>query len=690
MTSRLRVNLGALVIAGALVLAGLWISTQSLAAKLHYSRHLGEPLLRWADGALYTPWAWLGWSQRFSERLPDLFSNAFLTTAVAVIAAFLVAAVVVRVGAPPKTSTAHGSARWAETRELRRAGLLRSNGVVLCQTADAELRPASGKPGETGVRLNRPGTLIRHAGPEHAMVFAPTRSGKGVGVVMPTLLSWTESAIIHDTKKELWHVTAGWRRKFSRCVRFEPTARDSVRYNPLMEVRRGEEEVKDVQNIADILIDPSGEKTTRSHWETTAHDLLVGTLLHVLYAEKNKTLRGVSDFLSDPNRTAADTFMLMMQTPHLPAGPHPVVAAVARRMLNRAFEEQSGVLSTAVAALSLFEDPLIARATSESDFRITDLMDGDAPMSLYLVIPPSDIIRTTMLSRLLLNQMARRLCEDLGPDGQSSHKHKLLMLLDEFPLLGRMQFFESALAFVAGYGIKCLLVAQSLNQLAKHYGERNSILDNCHVRLAYASNDDLTNRRISDLLGQSTHLKTQRSFRGLGLLSRNRTDSEQEHPRPLLTPGEVGQLSSDEAVLFVGGMPPYRAKKSIYYADPRFKGRAKLPPPNSPTEQAAELPAPRPTDWTGVVRSQPAAAPDAVPAPEAASSRQPPRKKAQSAAAQLAVDENPPTEAAAEPLEERPVLAEWGDILGADDESPSDDQLDDSPGVQPGEELRPA
>ena len=570
--SRFRTNLSALLIAGGLVLAGLWISTQTVAAKLQCSRHLGDPLLRWADGALYPPWAWLGWSQRFSQRLPDLFSTAFLTTAVAVLAGFVVAAIIVRVGASPKTSDAHGSARWAETRELRKAGLLRSSGVVLCQTADARLRPASGRPGETGLRLAKAGALIRHSGPEHIMVFAPTRSGKGVGVVIPTLLSWTDSAIIHDTKKELWHVTAGWRRKFSRCIRFEATARDSVRYNPLLEVRRGDEEVKDVQNIADILVDPSGEKATRSHWETTAHDLLVGTILHVLYAEPNKTLRGVLDFLSEPSRTSADTFDMMMRTPHLPSGPHPVVANVARRMANRAFEEQSGVLSTAVAALCLFEDPLIARATSTSDFRIADIMDGDFPISLYLVTPPSDIARTIMLSRLLLNQIGRRLCEDLGADGRSSHKHKLLLLLDEFPLLGKMQFLESSIAFVAGYGIKVLHVAQSLNQIAKHYGERNSILDNCHIRLAYAGNDDLTNRRISDLLGQSTHRKTQRSFRGLGFLSRNRTDSEQEHPRPLLTPGEVGQLPSDEALMFVGGLPPYRAKKSNLLRGSTFQG----------------------------------------------------------------------------------------------------------------------
>src|SRR6202008_4882964 len=132
--------------------------------------------------------------------------------------------------------------------------------------------------------------------------FAPTRSGKGVGLVVPTLLAWTESAVIHDIKGENWQLTAGWRSRFSHCLLFNPTDVCSAAYNPLLEVRRELHEVRDVQNIADILVDPEGALERRNHWEKTSHSLLVGAILHVLYAEEEKTLARVATFLSAPSR----------------------------------------------------------------------------------------------------------------------------------------------------------------------------------------------------------------------------------------------------------------------------------------------------------------------------------------------------------------------------------------------------
>src|SRR3546814_4219016 len=138
------------------------------------------------------------------------------------------------------------------------------------------------------------------------MVFAPTRSGKGVGLVVPTLLSWPHSVVVHDIKGEHWQLTAGWRSRFSHCLCFNPVDARSAAYNPLLEVRRGAQEVRDVQNIADLLVDPEGALERRSHWEKTSHALLVGAILHVLYAEPDKSLRGVADFLSDPARPFED------------------------------------------------------------------------------------------------------------------------------------------------------------------------------------------------------------------------------------------------------------------------------------------------------------------------------------------------------------------------------------------------
>jgi type IV secretion system protein VirD4 len=590
-----------------LTLTGLWGSTEYVASELHHAPALGPPWVGMGGLRLYSPWAWLGWEHRFGKRAPKVFQSASAITMLGTLSGAVAAAAMALRRKSSAPSTAHGSSRWATTAEIRRAGLLRDAGIVLCQTSEAEFRTTVDKVGKTKTKLRRLGPLIRHDGPEHVFCFAPTRSGKGVGLVIPTLLSWTQSVLVYDIKKENWALTAGWRSKFSRAWRFEPTATDSVRFNPLLEIRKGLSEVKDTQNVADILVDPTGEKDSKDHWQTTAHSLLTGAILHVLYAERDKTLAGVASFLSDPSRTQAQTLERMLKTPHLGTGPHPVVAQAAREMMNKSENELSGVFSTAMSCLGLYRDPVIAQNTSESDFRITDLMNADAPVSLYLVVPPSDLARTRPIIRLILNQVGRRLTESMQFGGKTAYKHRLLLLLDEFPSLGKLEFFETALAFIAGYGLKAFLIAQSLNQLEKAYGPNNSILDNCHIRFTYAANDDKTARRISDLLGQATEKKMQKSYSGSGLFLTNRSESEQEYARPLLTPAEVNQLSQDDGILLVGGLLPYRARKVRFFLDPRFRGRDGLPPPDSPEAQARELLPRAASDWDGLLVALPAA-----------------------------------------------------------------------------------
>jgi type IV secretion system protein VirD4 len=421
------------------------------------------------------------------------------------------------------------------------------------------------------------GALLRHAGPEHVLLFAPTRSGKGVGVVLPTLLSIGGSVVVHDVKGENWSFIAGWRSSMSHCVYFNPTHPQSIRLNPLLEVRKGVQEVKDVQNIADILVDPEGSLEKRDHWMLTSHGLLVATMLHILYAEPDKSLAGVAAFLSDPRRSFVETLWLMLRTAHLGARVHPVVASGTREALNKSPNELSGVLSTAMSFLGLYRDPLVARATSASDLRLTDLQRSPTPVSLYLVVPPSDLSRTRPLIRLLLNQMGRLLTEDW----QTPPAQPLLLLLDEFPALGHLEFFHSALAYLAGYGIRALLVAQSLNQLDHVYGRDNAILDNCHLRITFAANDDRTAQRISALVGTATAIREQVSVSGKRWAAwlPHTSQTTVVSPRPLLTVDEVLQLPSDQALILRAGAPPIRAQKLRHYADPRFKDRV-LPPPD--------------------------------------------------------------------------------------------------------------
>jgi type IV secretion system protein VirD4 len=249
--------------------------------------------------------------------------------------------------------------------------------------------------------------------------------------------------------------------------------------------------------------------------------------------------------------------------------------------------------------LGLYRDPVVAKVTRRCDWRIADLVAGEQPATLYLVIPPSDISRTKPLIRLILNQIGRRLTEDLQAKGR---RHRMLLMLDEFPALGRLDFFEQALAFMAGYGIKSFLIAQSLNQIEKAYGPNNSILDNCHVRVCFATNDERTAKRVSDALGVATEMRAMKNYAGHRLAPwlSHLMVSRQETPRPLLTPGEVMQLPPDDELVLMSGCPPLRAKKARYFEDRRFTERV-LPAP-----QPGGTPAPvAPDPWSSLPLRRP-------------------------------------------------------------------------------------
>ena len=572
-----RILWGQIAVVLTIIFVMTWAATQWTAWRLGFQPQLGAPWFELAGFPIYYPPAFFWWWFSYDAYAPSIFTEGSIIAAsggfIAIAAAILMSLIRAR---EARNVATYGSARWAEKEEILVAELLGPDGVVLGKYERS---------------------YLRHDGPEHVLCFAPTRSGKGVGLVVPTLLTWPGSCIVHDIKGENWTLTAGFRAKHGRVLLFDPTNARSSAYNPLLEVRQGEWEVRDVQNIADILVDPEGSLDKRNHWEKTSHSLLVGAILHVLYAEKDKTLAGVANFLSDPRRPVEATLRAMMDTPHLgEAGVHPVIASSARELLNKSDNERSGVLSTAMSFLGLYRDPVVARVTARCDWRIADLVGGKKAVSLYLVVPPSDINRTKPLIRLILNQIGRRLTEELTA---TTKRHRLLLMLDEFPALGRLDFFESALAFMAGYGLKGFLIAQSLNQIERAYGPNNAILDNCHVRVSFATNDERTAKRVSDALGTATELRDSTNYAGhrlspwLGHLMVSR----QETARPLLTPGEIMQLPPSEEIVMVAGTPPIRATKARYFEDARLQERIITPP----ELVAAPANAATSDDWSGRV-----------------------------------------------------------------------------------------
>jgi type IV secretion system protein VirD4 len=386
--------------------------------------------------------------------------------------------------------------------------------------------------------------------------------------------------------------------------------------------------VKDVQNIATMIVDPDG-KGLEDHWAKTGLDLLVGIILYILLEEKiqQKNLAGVAALLSDGGEIrliaaedakkgrkpddddidgaqAVMLYIAKVANEKIASHPFPdtprgqaqrigwsVAAQAAGAMNQKAPNEFSGVMSTSLSFLTLYRDAIVAENTSASDFSIEDLMGGGfdehgkpkgPKVSLYIVSPPSDKDRIKPLTRLILNMTLRRLTEgmDYNPDGTSKslYPHRLLLLIDEFPSLGKLEVFEEALAFIAGYGLKALLITQDLSQLQKAYTKDESIVSNCHIRIAYAPNKVETADLLSQMTGKMTVTQTQLQYSGsrLSAMLQNVNTSENTVGRELLTPDECMRLPPDDELVFVAGHAPIYCQKIKYYADQQLNARMQM------------------------------------------------------------------------------------------------------------------
>lgn len=583
-------------------IVSMWLATEYLAWAFMYAQELGGKIF----GAIYWPWMVLVWtwkyySQAYGLDVMRVCGNAMKILALGGVASLIFPSMYMYYRtkkARQERNDLHGSAHWATDEEVREAGLLpdekNSGGCLLGQV-------------EVGGRQY----YLRHKGPEHILVFAPTRSGKGVGIVVPTLLSWDQSVLVHDIKGENWALTSGFREKVlkQRCLRFAPSEAQSARFNPLQEIRADGNLVKDVQNIATIIVDPDG-RGLNDHWAKTGFDLLTGVILYVLLSpdvpDDQRCLATVQAILSDGGiiRKTAETharrnvsgdevpegiqavftyirdqgwaFAKQERNPHRAKG-WDTAAQAAQSYLNKAPNEASGVLSTALSFLALYRDPIVAENTRISDFTIESLMQVKS--SLYLVVPPSDKDRLKPLLRLIINQVVRRLTESMEFEqsgaSKSRYPHRLLLLIDEFPALGKLDVFEEALAFIAGYGLKALLIVQDLSQLQKAYSREESIISNCHIRIAYAPNKIETAELLSKMTGVATVAHATRNYSGkrLAILMDGVSTNEQLTQRPLLTADETMRLPPDDELVFVAGHSPIYAKKIKYYADANLSKR---------------------------------------------------------------------------------------------------------------------
>ncbi len=594
-----RVKLIAVASMAAAFVAVNEVTTQHAASVLHHAPWLGKPLFHApVVGAVYAPWAWIAWWARWHDApalapLWPLCVRESLAPMAVVAAVACGAIALARRGWFADLSDLHGSARWATTRDLKAARLLEARRSAWGKLAERLrlLRPIAHRAGVyLGVSRR---SLIRDCGPAHVLVFAPTRSGKGVGIVVPTLLKWPHSVLVHDLKGENWALTAGARRRMGQvCLKFAPASAegDSARYNPLAEVRLGTpHEIRDVRNIVQMIVDPDG-KGLPDHWSREGSAFLTGMILDQLYTGRDKTLHGLEARLCDPNQPIDDTIRQIMRAEHDPAGAmgwtdgrglptrtHPVIARAMRSMLDKSDNERSGVISEVKGFLELYRDPVIAANTAGSDFRITNLMNHERPVSLYVVVPLAHKNSLRPLIRLMLSQILHRLTEHLEfREGRAvtGYRHRLLLMIDEFASLGRLDMFAESLSLIAGYGIKACLIAQDLSQIHAAYGHDEAITSNCQTRVAFTPNRIETARLLSQMTGETTVRHAHRTISSSGA-----SISEPEIARPLLTPDEAMRLGSNEALIFTSGRPAIRARKLRYYADPEFRRLAAIAPP---------------------------------------------------------------------------------------------------------------
>ncbi|MGC2766922.1 MAG: type IV secretory system conjugative DNA transfer family protein, partial [Candidatus Acidiferrum sp.] len=428
----------------------------------------------------------------------------------------------------------------------------------------------------------------------------------------------SESAIIYDIKGENWTKTAGFRTQAGQvCFKFSPVEENSSScFNPLEETRIGTPwDVSDAQNIAEMIVNTGETNPYDPHWDRTAASLTTGMLLHVCYAaclqERTATLAELSALFTRPGVDFRETLQELLNYPHdpnrdfnwrMPTGEatatHPVVREKVQEMLNKEDKEFSGVLSTAKTALALYSDPLVAKNTASSDFRIIDLVDHEKPVSLYLVVPPAHKKRLRPLIRLIFTMIVNRLTEKLEfhGTGPKRHKHRLLFMIDEFPTLRRMDIFADALSYMAGFGLKAYLITQDIRQIVEEYGANESIVSNCAVRVAFAPNQYETAELLSKMTGTKTIQKASFTFGGSrgSIILNHVNQSVEQIQRPLMTPDEImrippplkrgeGQgekiVAPGDMLVFVSGHRPIYGKQMLYFLDDVFRVRAEMAPP---------------------------------------------------------------------------------------------------------------
>ncbi|WP_435104899.1 type IV secretory system conjugative DNA transfer family protein [Arhodomonas sp. AD133] len=438
-----------------------------------------------------------------------------------------------------------GDARWARAGEIAKAGLFGKRGIIF---------------GRVGAR-----TLCLE-GQEFVGVRAPTRSGKGVSVVIPNLLNFDDSAVVLDIKHENFELTSGFRAACGQaCYLFDPVAESGYghRWNPLAYIAEGPRRINDIQKIAGLIFqEPPGENPM---WTSEARDIFLGVVLYLLDTPELPVTMGEVLRQFKTEKPTGDHFAEIVQA----HGDRldPVCVMALSNFAGKAPKEQSGVKSSVTSALSLWMNPMIDAATSGNDFDLRDLRRKR--MTIYVGVTPDNLERMAPIVNLFFQQVVD-LNTRVLPEHDETLKHQVLLLMDEFPAVGYLGVIAKGVAFLAGYNLRLLPIYQSEAQLRDTYGAdpAKNIVDNMAVRVVFPPRDKDDAKDLSEELGDTTVKQVSRTH-SKGSTSRNISQTK----RAFMLPQELRLLGRDKAIVLARDCRPIKATKIVWFKEEAFTTR---------------------------------------------------------------------------------------------------------------------
>jgi type IV secretion system protein VirD4 len=450
---------------------------------------------------------------------------------------------------------AFGNAHWASMREIKKMGLFDCKGGLII--------------GE------KYGRLLRAPLVSHALVFAPSRSGKGVSQVIPNALTFKDSMLIIDIKDEIFQVTSGYRAKYGQQVfRFAPADPEGKTHcwNPLDLIDKNSPElIADIDLVVEILISYSADKD--SMWVSEARTLVKGILLWLIdsgrpftIGELTKFIKGTPDFIGEL-RFIRD--MSVDENGEITI--HPIAYTNINNFVEKAEKEQSGVKSTITARLNLWDDPLIQEATSKCDFDIRYMRRKR--MTIYLGIQIKHLDRLAPLMNMFVQLFINAMTKNLPTKDEP---YKVLAILDEFCALGRMDKLKSGFGFLAGYNIHLMAIIQNVGQFYDLYGGRDKVdvfFQNTDYKIVYRQNTKTDQEFVSQQLGNYAVKNISQGFKHIGVGHNHTSSTESYFSKPLLTLDEVRTFPKEEGLLILNGRSPIKYKRIIYYINKNFKNR---------------------------------------------------------------------------------------------------------------------